>query len=72
MASILRNGRFFSRHFALRLRGVPSQLQPVHGLYVTLGSREPLDEAAARQAAAAMSEELAKSAFHPSRWEFWL
>ena len=63
MASILRNGRFSSRHFALRLRGVPSQLQPVHGLYVTLGSREPLDEAAARQAAAAMSEELSEVGF---------
>ncbi|MHC2286529.1 hypothetical protein [Bradyrhizobium barranii] len=63
MASILRNGRFSSRHFALRLRGVPSQLQSVHGLYVTLGSREPLDEAAARQAAAAMSEELSEVGF---------
>ncbi|WP_445217033.1 hypothetical protein ACKWRH_33690 [Bradyrhizobium sp. Pa8] len=63
MASILHNGRFSSRHFALRLRGVPSQLQPVHGLYVTLGSREPLDEAAARQAAAAMSEELSEVGF---------
>ncbi|MHC2288774.1 hypothetical protein [Bradyrhizobium barranii] len=60
MASILRNGRFSSRHFASRLRGVPSQLRPVHGLYVRLGS---LDEAAARQAAAAMSEELSELGF---------
>ncbi|MBR0806830.1 hypothetical protein JQ636_25100 [Bradyrhizobium japonicum] len=62
-ASILRNGRFSSRHFASRLRGVPSQLQPVHGLYVTLGSHEPLDETAARQAATAMSEELSEVGF---------
>ncbi|MBP1294227.1 hypothetical protein [Bradyrhizobium elkanii] len=62
-ASILRNGRFSSRHFASKLRGVPSQLQRVHGLYVTLGSREPLDEAAARRAAAAMSEELSALGF---------
>ena len=63
MASILRNGRFSSRHFASELRGMPSKLQPVHGLYVTLGSRETLDEAAARQAAAAMSEELREVGF---------
>ena len=42
---------------------MPSKLQPVHGLYVTLGSRETLDEAAARQAAAAMSEELREVGF---------
>lgn len=60
MASILRNGRFSSRHFASRLRGVPSQLRPVHGLYVKLGS---LDEAAARQAAASMSEDLSDVGF---------
>jgi hypothetical protein len=59
MASILRNGRFSSQHFASRLRAVPSQLHPVHGLYVRLGS---LDDAA-RQAAAAMSEELSEVGF---------
>ncbi|WP_349631662.1 hypothetical protein [Bradyrhizobium tropiciagri] len=36
--SILQNGRFASRYFAAKLRGLPSQLQPVHGVYVTLGS----------------------------------
>jgi hypothetical protein len=42
---------------------VPSQLRPVHGLSVTFGSREPLDETSARQAAAAMSKELSEVGF---------
>ncbi|WP_371818022.1 hypothetical protein [Bradyrhizobium sp. CCBAU 53421] len=36
-ASILCNGRFASRYFAAALQGLASQLQSVHGLYVTLG-----------------------------------
>jgi len=63
IAAILRNGRASSRLLASHLTGVPSQLNLVHGLYVTLGSHAPLDEAAARQAAGAMSSELSAAGF---------
>jgi hypothetical protein len=59
MAAILRNTRRAVRYFASAIPGLTAELRFAHGLYVTLASPRPLDEAAARQAAAAMSEDLA-------------
>lgn len=58
MAAILRNGRRARRHFSSALPGLTEELRYAHGLYVTLGAKTPLDQAAARQAAADMSAEL--------------
>lgn len=63
IAAILRNGRRAARHLSPALAGHPVQLGYVHGLYITLGSKHPLDESAARQAAAAMSEDLSETGF---------
>lgn len=61
IAAMLRNSRRASLHFAAALPGLAAELHYVHGLYVTLSSRQPLDEATARQAAADMSSDLAKA-----------
>jgi hypothetical protein len=63
IAAILRNGRRAARRLAPALAGRPVQLGFVHRLYITLGSKQPLDETAARQAAARMSEDLSKAGF---------
>lgn len=61
IAAMLRNSRRASRHFAAALPGLAAELHYVHGLYVTLSSQQPLDEATARHAAAEMSGDLAKA-----------
>jgi len=61
LAAILRNSRRARRYFASRLPGLTAELNFEHGLYVTLASRQPLDEAAAKQAAAAMSHDLSQA-----------
>jgi hypothetical protein len=61
IAAILRNSRRVSRYFATALSGLTAELHFVHRLYVTLSSRQPLDEATARQAAAEMSNDLARA-----------
>ncbi|MDN5002105.1 hypothetical protein ACFQZO_14540 [Bradyrhizobium sp. GCM10027634] len=58
VAAILRNGRHAARLFAHELASLAAELHFVHGLYVTLRCRRPLDEASARQAAEAMSRDL--------------
>jgi len=61
VAAILRNSRRARRHFAGMLRGLTAELNYAHGLYVTLASRTALDEAAARRAAAEMSDDLRRA-----------
>ena len=61
VAAILRNRRRASRYFASALPSLTAELNFAHGLYVTLASRTPLDEAAARAAAAAMSDDLRRT-----------
>jgi hypothetical protein len=61
VAAILRNSRHARRYFASALPGLTAELNYEHGLYVTLASKHPLDEAAARQAAAAMSHDLSRA-----------
>lgn len=61
IAAMLRNSRRASRYFAAALPGLAAELHYVHGLYVTLASQQPLDEATARQAATEMSRDLAKA-----------
>jgi hypothetical protein len=61
VAAILRNSRRASRYFAAALPGLTAELNFEHGLYVTLDSKQPLDEASARQAAAAMSHDLGRA-----------
>lgn len=61
IAAILRNSRRAGRYFATALSGLTAELHFVHGLYVTLNSQRQLDEATARQAAAEMSNDLARS-----------
>ena len=61
VAAILRNSRRASRHFARTLHGLTAELNFAHGLYVTLDSARPLDEASARGAAAAMSDDLRRA-----------
>jgi hypothetical protein len=63
VAAALRNGRRAARYFASKLGGLTTELHFAHGLYVTLGSTRPLDEAAARRAAAQMSDDLCRSGF---------
>jgi hypothetical protein len=60
VAAILRNGRRASRYFAASLQGLEAELHFAHGLYVTLGTMQSLDEAAARRAAAEMSDDLSR------------
>jgi hypothetical protein len=61
IAAMLRNSRRASRYFATALSGLTAELHFVHGLYVTVSSEQPLDEATARQAAAEMSNDLARA-----------
>ncbi|MCK1515906.1 hypothetical protein IVB22_25770 [Bradyrhizobium sp. 190] len=61
IAAILRNSRRAGRYFATALSGLTAELHFVHGLYITLSSERPLDAAAARQAAAEMSTDLARA-----------
>jgi hypothetical protein len=61
MAAMLRNSRRASRYFAAALPGLTAELRFAHGLYVTLKSTHPLDEATARRAAAEMSDELSRA-----------
>ncbi len=61
IAAILRNSRRASRYFATALPGLTAELHFVHGLYVTVSSQQPLDEATARRAAAEMSNDLARA-----------
>jgi hypothetical protein len=61
IAAMLRNSRRASRHFATALSGLTAELHFVHGLYVTVSSQQPLDEATARRAAAEMSNDLARA-----------
>jgi hypothetical protein len=60
MGAILRNTRRASRFFATA-PGLAAQLRFAHGLYVTLKSAETLSEQTAREAAAAMSEDLGRA-----------
>ena len=61
IAAILRNGRHASRYLATALPGLAAELHYVHGLYVTLCSRQKLDEASAKRTAAEMSRDLAEA-----------
>jgi hypothetical protein len=61
IAAILRNSRRASRYFATALSGLTAELHFVHGLYVTVTSQQPLDEATAKHAAAEMSRDLARA-----------
>lgn len=63
IAAILRNGRRTSRYFAAALAPLAAELHFTHGLYVTLRSSRPLDEASARQAAELMSRDLTAEGF---------
>ncbi len=63
VAAILRNGRSTARYFAAKLPALSAELHFTHGLYVTLRGKRALDEAAARQAAEAMSGELRGEGF---------
>ncbi|UWU73059.1 hypothetical protein N2603_23430 [Bradyrhizobium huanghuaihaiense] len=63
VAAILRNGRHAARLFSRELASLAAELHFTHGLYVTLRSRRPLDEAGARQAADAMSRDLGRDGF---------
>jgi hypothetical protein len=58
IAAILRNGRLAAQLLARELPKLSAELHFVHGLYVTLRSRRPLDELSARRAAEALSGEL--------------
>ena len=49
------------RQAGTALSGLTAELHFVHGLYVTVSSEQPLDEATARQAAAEMSNDLARA-----------
>ena len=61
IASILRNGRRAIGYFAKALAGSPAPLNFAHGLYLTLVPKRALDEDHARQLAAELSADLAKS-----------
>ncbi|MGC2086761.1 MAG: hypothetical protein WA702_25745 [Bradyrhizobium sp.] len=61
IAAILYNTRRARRYFAAALPELTAELNFEHGLYVTLDGEPPLDEAAARQAAAAMSHDLSQA-----------
>jgi hypothetical protein len=61
VAAILRNSRRASRYFDSALKGLTAELHFTHGLYITLRGARPLDDKAARQTAAKMSEELGEA-----------
>jgi hypothetical protein len=61
VAAILRNSRRTARYFRSALTGLTAELHFAHGLYVTLRGVQSLDETAARQAAAKMSEDLSRA-----------
>ncbi|HEU0145959.1 MAG TPA: hypothetical protein VFR21_03675 [Bradyrhizobium sp.] len=63
VAAILRNSRHAGRYFAAWLQGLTAELNFAHGLYVTLDGGRPLDETAARHAAAALSHDLGEKGF---------
>jgi hypothetical protein len=63
VAAILRNSRRTNRYFRSALKAPVRELHFAHGLYVTLSSRQPLNEAAARSAAARMAEDLGRAGF---------
>lgn len=63
VAAILRNGRQAARLFTRELASLASELHFVHGLYVTLRTGRPLDEAGARQAAEALSRDLSRQGY---------
>ena len=58
VAAILRNGRNTARLFAHTLPSLTAELNFIHGLYVTLRAKSPLDERSARRLAEAMSCDL--------------
>jgi hypothetical protein len=61
VAAILRNSRRTARYFGSALNGLTAELHFTHGLYVTLCGPRPLDDKAARHAAAKMSEDLRRA-----------
>lgn len=63
VAAILRNGRHAARLFARELASLSAELHFTHGLYVTLRTGRPLDEASARQAAEALSRDLSRKGY---------
>ncbi len=63
VAAILRNGRRTTPYFRSALKGLIRELHFAHGLYVALSGTQPLDEKAARWAAAKMSEDLGRTGF---------
>lgn len=63
VAAILRNGRHAGRILARELASLAAELHFTHGLYITLRTGHPLDEASARQAAEAMSRDLSRKGY---------
>ena len=63
VAAILRNGRHAGRILARELASLAAELHFTHGLYITLRTGHPLDEAGARQAAEAMSRDLSRKGY---------
>jgi hypothetical protein len=63
VAAILRNSRRTNRYFRSALNGPVRELHFDHGLYVTLSSKQPLDEEAARSAASKMARDLGRAGF---------
>jgi hypothetical protein len=58
-AAMLRNTRRAARHFESQV-GLSAKLDFVHGLYIALASRLPLDEEEAREIAAELSDDLGR------------
>jgi len=63
VAAMLRNGRHATRYFRSTLKDLIREFHFAHGLYVTLSSTQPFDEAAARWTATKMSEDLGRTGF---------
>ena len=63
LAAILRNSRRSSRYFRVALPDLTEEIRFAHGLYLTLKASTRLDEAAARRAAAELSENLGRAGF---------
>jgi hypothetical protein len=61
VAAILRNGRRTARYLAATIPGSTAELHFAHGLYVTLTSKRPLDEKAARQIVTKMCADVRES-----------
>ncbi|MBR0754053.1 hypothetical protein JQ604_17860 [Bradyrhizobium jicamae] len=61
VAAMLRNSRRAIRYLASAIPGLTAELHFAHGLYLTLASTQPFDEASARRASAQMSDDLAKA-----------